>query len=72
MRREVLLSCVDVLLAEGPDDVLALEQTALLLRGETVLDIAVLEDLREPPAAAVLARDVRDDLLLGRRAGEEK
>ena len=68
----MLLSRVDVLLAEGMHDVGTLEQPALLLGAQPVLHVAVLQDLREATAAPVLARDVGDDLLLRRRAGEEK
>jgi hypothetical protein len=69
---EVLARCVDVLLAERVHDVGPLEQPSLLLRCQAVLDVAILEDLREVAAAPVLARHVRDDLLLRRAAGEEE
>ena len=63
---------VDVLLAERVHDVGPVEQAALLLRRQAVLDVAVLQDLRQLAAPPVLARDVRDDLLLGRAPGEEE
>ena len=55
---------VDVLLAERLHDLGPVEQARLLLRREPVLHVAVLQDLGERAAAAVLAREVRDDLLL--------
>jgi hypothetical protein len=70
--RELLARCVDVLLAERVHDVGPLEQPSLLLRRQAVLDVAILEDLREVAAAPVLTRHVRDDLFLRRAAREEK
>jgi hypothetical protein len=42
------------------------------MRREPVLDVAVLEDLVQRPAAAVLADDVRGDAILGARTSEQK
>ena len=68
-----MLTCsVDVLLAERVHDVGPFEQTTLLLRRQAVLDVTILEDLREVATAPVLTRDVRDDLFLRRAPGEEK
>jgi hypothetical protein len=53
-------------------DLGAVEQPALLLWREPVLDVAILEDLRCPPASRVLAREVPDDLVLHRRLREEE
>ncbi len=63
---------VDVLLAERVHDVGALEQAALLLRCQAVLDIPILEDLCEVATSPVLTRHVRNHLLLSRTAREEK
>jgi hypothetical protein len=53
-------------------DVGPLEQPALLLRRQAVLDVAIFQDLRQVATAAVLARDVRNDLFLRRAAREEE
>ena len=63
---------VDVLFAERVHDVGPLEQPGLLLRGQPVEDISILEDLSQAPAPPVLARDVGNHLFLGRVTGEEE
>ena len=50
--------------AERLDDLRPVEQAALLLGREAVLDVLVLEDLVQRPAAVVLADDVPRDVLL--------
>jgi len=52
--------------AERLDDLRPVEQTALLLRAQPVLDVLVVEDLGERPAPFVLADDVPGDVLFGR------
>src|SRR5713226_6458529 len=69
-RLEGLPRQVDVVLAERVHDLGPVEQAGLLLRREAVLDVPVLEDLRDPAPARVLAREVRHDLLLHRRPPE--
>jgi hypothetical protein len=63
---------VDVLLSERTDELGPVEQARLLLWRQPVLHIPVLQDLGQPAAATVLAREVCDDLLLRRASGEEK
>src|SRR6185437_10318411 len=69
---ELLARRVDVLLPERVDDLGAVEQARLLLRRQPVLHVPVLQDLRQPATAAVLAGEVRDDLLLRRASREEE
>lgn len=54
------------------DDLGTVEQAALLLCVEPVLDVPVLEDLREAATARVLADHVRSHAVLRTRAGEQK
>jgi hypothetical protein len=44
----------------------------LLLRRQPVLDVTILEDLRQAATPPMLARDVRDDLFLRGTAREEE
>ncbi len=62
-RLEELAGRVDVVLAERMHDFGPVEQPCLLLRREAVLDVAILEDLRDPAPARVFPRQVGDDLL---------
>ena len=50
----------------------SLEQPGLLLRWQPVQDVAILEDLRQTASSPVLARDVRNHLILGGIAGEQE
>jgi hypothetical protein len=67
----MLARCVDVLLAERVHDVGTLEQTRLLLRRQSILDVTILKDLRETAATPVLAGHVRDHLLFRGATAEE-
>jgi hypothetical protein len=53
-------------------DIGPVEQPGLLLRRQAVLDVAILQDLREVATASVLARHVRHNLFLRRASREEK
>ncbi len=59
-------------MAEGADDFGAVEETRPLMRCRAVLDVRVVEDLRERSAALVLPDHVLRDSILARRAGAEK
>ena len=58
--------------AIAPDDLRAIEQAPLLLGGQPVLDVLVLEDLVERAATVVLADHVACDVLFGRALLEEE
>ena len=60
------------MLAERVHDLRPIEQARLLLRREPVLDVPVLQDLRDAPSPRMLARQVGDHLLLRRRLREEE
>jgi len=54
------------------DDLGTVEQPALLLRVKPVLDVPILEDLREASSTRVLPDHVRGDPVLRARTGEQK
>ena len=58
--------------AERLDDLRPIEQSALLLGRDAVLDVPVLEDLVQRPAALVLADDVPCDVLFCGASREQK
>ena len=62
----------DRVVAERVNHLGTVEEPALLLRREAVLDVAVLEDLRERPPARVLPQHVRRDPILGARTRKEE
>ena len=65
---EALASSI-VVARDRADDLGPVEQAPLLLGGEPVLDVLVLEDLVERAAAVVLADHVACDVLFGRASG---
>src|SRR3954463_6586051 len=62
----------DGVVADGADQLGPVEQEALLLPRQTVLHVAVAQDLVERSPARVLADHVREHTLLRRRAREEE
>src|SRR5439155_1351940 len=62
----------EVVAAERVHDLRAVEQASLLVDAQTVLHVAVLEDLRQPAAARVFAHDVGGDTILRARTGKEE
>jgi hypothetical protein len=63
---------LDGIVAEGVHDLRAVEQPTLLVHRETILHVAIAEDLGQSTPTGVLADDVRRDTILGARPSEEE
>ena len=70
--RKLLARPLDGVVAERVDHLRTVEEPALLLRREPVLDVTILEDLGERTPARVLPQHVRRDPILGARTREEE
>ena len=66
------LRCLELVPGDRLDDFRTVEQALLLLGRQTVLDVAVLEDLFERATALVLTDHVPRDMLLSGASLEEK